>query len=172
MKALVSLIMALVCGPAFTQSFTVDEVKDKKAFISLPEDSNLKAGDKLYVEPKANDRTLRKREHNLAIAYSGTSTNVKHSSSNIDSRAGELGVNYSYNFGYFQPGISVAGINSENDPDEVKASSTIFYARGNFIKNEPGADVIPYGVLGIGSYHEKTKDQDDGIDAEVSGNIG
>lgn len=133
------------------------------------------------AESTVPEKPLRKREHNLAWAYSSVSsrseiTNNNATVSEINQTQTALEVSYLRNFGVFELGVFINTNSSEIEDDESTTAEVGVTGRINFIENAPGKDLIPYvfGSLSGVSIEYKTPGIQtvDGNGSAFSGGLG
>lgn len=118
---------------------------------------------------------LRGRNHNLSLTYDSGKTKVSIKAPvNLEASetSGKLTVTYGYDVGYLRPIVSVGSNVSKDDnsPNKSEANSLMLGVRVNFIKNEPGNDLIPYALAGVGRYSEAYKSG--ATDLAINGSVG
>lgn len=152
----------------------VETVKDQKATVYVPVNVNVKPGDMLYTESQKQTETsqsiltdkstptgglLRKRTHNLALEFANNTIKVKTKDTSVTVDGRSIGAAYFYNLGFIEVGVAASTAVSDSTAKKSTITQTIFALKGNLIKNEPGNDWIPFGVLGFGKYLEDIDDR-------------
>ncbi|MFV8250712.1 hypothetical protein [Bdellovibrio bacteriovorus] len=98
---------------------------------------------------------LRKRTHGMTWELTSNNMKAKNKDTNAESEttSTDSKFGYLYNFGRFELGGAFSSSTDKNEDTGDKTTAGTFELIGhiNIIKNEPGEDLIPYGVLSLGS---------------------
>ena len=104
-----------------------------------------------FTPPATIERPLRPRIHNISLTYgsstSETQLKVGSNKTTSETEKGELEIQYGYEFGYFQPFVTVNSLIEKSGSSESKAGGFALGARASFIENRPGNNLIPFVAL-------------------------
>lgn len=116
-----------------------------------------------------------KRNHHLMINYDSGRTEVEVTGSTGlyrgEGTSAEIDISYGYEFGYWQPWVSLASKLEKSGGTETYVTVTGLGVRLNFIENKPGNDLIPYFKIGSGYYNEDGYLDDTLVNAQGSGGM-
>lgn len=114
-----------------------------------------------------SNKELRKRTHNLTIEYSAVDAEFEIKSpvnTDFEGEKTSLSIAYGYELGHFTIWGNLATSHIKATDSKVNLIGVSVHI--NAIKNEPGNDLIPYVMLGLGRYDEDFELGGDDLSAE------
>jgi len=145
-----SFILILALSPVFSHATTavVEKTKGNKALVSFPSGTTLVPGTLLYT----NSKKMRPRRHYVEFSAKSIKTKdkVDIGSGSLDSSSdsSKLDLTYGWNTGTWMPWASLAWTQGHTDTTKTKGWGLGGGLNFNFIKNEPGQDLVPYASVG------------------------